>query len=1158
MKKIILLTILLLSASIHAATYCVNQTGGSDSNNGACATPWATVRKAMLTVVPNDVVVIGPGTYNEYVIASNSLQTADDNVSYIGFGMPTIRLANVTCNRVVDVVNNNNSFDGITFDLNGTLDTCEYGVYIRNNKNDLTVKNSIIKNGVGATAAGVKVETSGVVASNNAIIYNNSFINDEYAPIDLTGGNSNNTNISNNYIEVGKTNADFGVYGTTSTGANSYNLTIANNNFAFNGTGSIEGYAIFLQRTTLVNSSYNTQIYNNTFGLPSKKWVGNIMRIVRQQESNFSNNTIWFNDTLNNPAIWYEGNNTNGTFTYNTFCNATELCSASGNGLTFADVSYFLVDHNTAYFDKVGDAFWTQGQTKIQLNNNVSNNYLYVYNTSVGGHAIGLGSEGSGYLMNNSYVFNNILNVTVNTSGIMHGLFIGNTQNSFATNNTLIGGDYGLLSKLNVNATFDTNQALNISFVGMYDKGSNNTVFKNNRIEVSNFTQFVTDNDGTTYPFRTKDITYYNNTIIYHYSSGMKLIPFRRGANSENVTEYNNTFYLPYRSYPAAFQNASTNYNYLTWQTTFSTESNSLFYPNDTVTLSLTNNTYYNGNNWLSVPIINGISIANATFYLNYSNGTNYLTLQNTTTITNATNYTFQAQINTTDNFTWNVCYKDPNSFTTCGANWYAVKSDVITPTLTINLPANNTNQSSTTLTINFSATDETPLFTCWYSINNTANVTVNGCVNATTNQTTTTVTQGDNQNITIYANDSAGNTISATRTFNIDTTAPTLTINSPVNNTNQSSTTLTLNFSATDAHDISTCWYTINNTANTTMPGCLNATTNETNITVSTGANQNITIYANDTLGNIASALKTFNIETAAPITTINLPANNTNQTSTTLTLNFSAYTQNTLDTCMYSINNTANTTISGCINSTTNQTNINVAEGANQNITLYINDTAGHLTTTTQYFTIDNTPPILTINLPANNTNQTSTTLTINFSATDSITLDTCGYNINNTINVSIPGCINATTNQTTATVSVAANQNITIYANDTLGNFNSTTYIFTITETTTPAPSSGSGGGGGGGASITTTNNTQNNTAQNSTQNNPTNQNILRTIKPPTQKTTNKTFNTNNQTIQNNPQINPTINKENYQLQPITIGIIIAAALLGIIIFAKLLLH
>lgn len=974
MKKIIILIILLLAASIHAATYCVNQTGGSDSNNGACATPWATVRKAFVTVSPNDTVVIGPGNYDEYVIASNSLQTADNNVTYIGFDSPTIRLANATCNRVVDVLNSNITFNGIIFDSNGTLDSCEFGIYIRNTAHDLRVLNSVIKNTQGASASALKIETSGLAGSNNAIIYNNSFINNENYVIDLNGGNSNNTNITANYIEVGRTTADYGIVGSTANGGHSYNLTIKDNRFNWTGTVGQEANGILLQRTVYVNSSFNTQIVNNTFGEPNNKWEGTVIRIVRQQESNVSNNQIWENDTTSNVVIYYEGQNNQVTFSNNIFCSSTNLCSATGNLMTMADTSNVTMDGNQLYFDIFGgDGLWAQSSSAAQSNATITNNYLHIGNITDTGHVIGTGSEGSGQLYSNVYVGHNTINIThAAGSGSSHNLFLGTTLNATAYNNTIYRGSYGLLAKLSENITYDSNRVYNVTVAAQYDKGSNYTIFKNNYIEALNQTD-ITYIDGINANSISKNITLYNNTYIFSPTSNNAIqIGLNLGLYQTGTQSYSNYYYLPYRSYNRTFVNYSAYYNYQNWQTTLNKDINSTFYPNDTVILSLANNSYYNGNNWSSAPIINGITIANATFYLNYSNGTNYLTLQNTSSITNATNYTFQAQINTTDNFTWNVCYKDPNSFTTCGANWFTVKSDVTTPTLTINLPTNNTNQSSTTLTINFSATDETSLSTCWYSINNTANVTVNSCINATTNQTTTTVTQGDNQNITIYANDSTGNIISATRTFDIDTTAPMLTINSPANNTNQSSTALTLNFSATDAHDISTCWYSINNTVNTTILECLNATTNETNITVSTGANQNITIYANDTLGN------------------------------------------------------------------------------------------------------------------------------------------------------------------------------------------FNSTTYIFTIAETTTPTPSSGSSGSSGGGASITTTNNTQNNTTQNNTQNSTTNRNIISTIKPPIQKTTNKTFDPNSKTIQNTLQLDSTINKETHQLQSITLGVIIAAVLLGIIIFAKFILR
>ena len=87
---------------------------------------------------------------------------------------------------------------------------------------------------------------------------------------------------------------------------------------------------------------------------------------------------------------------------------------------------------------------------------------------------------------------------------------------------------------------------------------------------------------------------------------------------------------------------------------------------------------------------------------------------------------------------------------------------DVTPPTVTITSPANTT-LPSTNITLSFTASDDTFVSRCWYKLNNGANISLPNC-----NSITLAVPDGQDT-ITVFANDSKGNTGSATRSFSVN-----------------------------------------------------------------------------------------------------------------------------------------------------------------------------------------------------------------------------------------------------------------------------------------------------------------------------------------------------------------------------------------------------
>ncbi len=173
---------------------------------------------------------------------------------------------------------------------------------------------------------------------------------------------------------------------------------------------------------------------------------------------------------------------------------------------------------------------------------------------------------------------------------------------------------------------------------------------------------------------------------------------------------------------------------------------------------------------------------------------------------------------------------------------------DTINPSINITSPINNSNSSIGQLNINFTVSDTNP-FSCSYSNDSySANITLSNCANITT----VTWSQG-RHNLTVYVNDSAGNTNSSYVSFIIDSLSP-IWFN---NKTNITSTTsggiyfnITFNDTNTGQYIFSfyngSAW---NNDSSTNYTSNTEINVNK-NISITSG-DINWTWYLNDSFGN-------------------------------------------------------------------------------------------------------------------------------------------------------------------------------------------------------------------------------------------------------------------------------------------------------------------
>jgi len=176
--------------------------------------------------------------------------------------------------------------------------------------------------------------------------------------------------------------------------------------------------------------------------------------------------------------------------------------------------------------------------------------------------------------------------------------------------------------------------------------------------------------------------------------------------------------------------------------------------------------------------------------------------------------------------------------------------ADTTSPSISLVYPTNTTYNSVIT-ELNYVASDETALGSCWYSLNGGANSTAQTC---NTNWTGLEASEGDNR-WTVYANDTTGNTNSTDVFFYVDTIYPTISVTSPSNITYNSSSSMPINFTSSDETLISSKWF-YNGTGNTTYTDVVTQ--------VLADGQYTFIFYTNDSSNNVNSTSVTFAISTA------------------------------------------------------------------------------------------------------------------------------------------------------------------------------------------------------------------------------------------------------------------------------------------------------
>jgi len=656
-------------------------------------------------------------------------------------------------------------------------------------------------------------------SAENGTIENNTAYSNTYG-IYLSVSSNGNT-ITTNTLDR---NEGSGIY---LNGASSNTIT---NNTAYSNTNTY--YDFYLGGISLHNSSSNTITNNNASN-------NNVDGIFLNQSSNnyLANNNATSNtysgilvgsgsdgNTItNNNAT---SNNRNGISLHNSSSNTITNNNATSNNRNGISLNYFSNGNTIANNKALSNANYGI-LLQDSSNNYVANNTAHSKSSSYAG--IYLYSSGGGTTINNTITNNNASNTGT-------GIYLNDADNSTITNNNATSNNYdGIwVGSGSDGNTITNNNASNNGDTGieLYMNSNSNTII-NNTANSNNYGMYLEKSSSNT-------IT--NNTV-----SGNTLWDFYSRSNSLNnvVTDLTINPTISFTGADIAIKSVS------------SPPSDPSGYKNISHFINATSNSGYSSWLFLNVSYSDSdVSTVDESSLRMWRYSGSWTQVSGTNGVNTASNYV----------------YAYITSFSVFAP--MAQVGDTTPPTIIISSPA-NASTSDTTPLLNASF-GETVSY-AWYNVNGTTNSTP---VGSTSNLTLELPSLGDGQhNITVYANDSAGNLNSSTVYFTIDTTPPTITITSPANTT-YASTSVALNVSASEA--VSSWFYSLNGAANVSF-------TPNTTITAGNGANT-IVVWANDSAGNWGTATSYFTVDSSPPSLILISPAENQTILNSSVTFMFYA----------------------------------------------------------------------------------------------------------------------------------------------------------------------------------------------------------------------------------------------------------------------------
>ena len=312
-------------------------------------------------------------------------------------------------------------------------------------------------------------------------------------------------------------------------------------------------------------------------------------------------------------------------------------------------------------------------------------------------------------------------------------------------------------------------------------------------------------------------------------------------------------------------------------------------FPNITL-VSPVNNTKTNDSATFSCNITDATQVSNLTLYVYYPNGTTFNSSTTSLTgTTNSTSWTMSLPNANDGDYKWNCLGSDSYG----NSNWsligagvlgnYTIKLDSIRPYVRVLSPINDSNLSSRFITINLTANDISAFNYTYIVIYNSTGDSVNTSASSGTGvmynssigkyNMTLSVPADGIFSVYAIANDSANNLNVSYVTVRVDTTAPLISVSSPLNGsvyyTNYS---VPVYFTSSDLTPVFRKWYSNNSWDNVTF-------TTPNFLTYNASGMYNLTIYSNDSLNHINS--------TTVYFTVLDLPTNATVANTSTILVN-------------------------------------------------------------------------------------------------------------------------------------------------------------------------------------------------------------------------------------------------------------------------------
>lgn len=419
----------------------------------------------------------------------------------------------------------------------------------------------------------------------------------------------------------------------------------------------------------------------------------------------------------------------------------------------------------------------------------------------------------------------------------------------------------------------------------------------------------------------------------------------------------------------------------------------------------------------------------------------------NSTATTSHKTYEFRTNITADDTWgKWNITLEVEADSLPSPLNFTL---DPYVDSITLNAPANDAVIDTSTPEFNYTFTS---------AQNQTLNASVivddTTFVNTTlaTNDTATVVTANQtindgNHSWKVWVDGDGDGTqdadeVSAARNMTIDTTAPNLNPQQPVDNANYSGDVSVNATWSDDTTAVVAQQYNLSNRSGTYYTGTLNDTVDVSQLADGV---YNVSYNATDEAGNTQHAVDavTITVDTTPPQLDPIAPGANANISDMfDVTAGWSD-AMSGVATQQYNITNTTLQQVG-----TLNDTGIDSTGFADGTYSISYNatDHAGNVRARPDYFTvtIDNTVPTVTVHSPGN---ATYATANISLNTTANEVTDTWRYELDgNGTNVTFQP------NQTTLTGLDDGQHNITVYASDSAGNWGSTVQYFTV-DTTPP---------------------------------------------------------------------------------------------------------